>query len=72
MAKTFEGLGPRRTLIGIFKRGDDYYIKDEGSRERWLVAPDDPHLKLLGKRVRATGWEIGARRIIVVEMSAVG
>jgi hypothetical protein len=72
MAKAFEGLGPYRTLIGMFKKGDDYYIKDEGSRKRWLVDPDDPHLKLLGKRVRATGWEIGARRIIVVEMCVVG
>jgi hypothetical protein len=68
----FQGLGAHRTLIGVFKEGDTYYIKVEGSRERWEVEPDAEHLKLLGQHVRATGWEIGTRRIIVVEMQLAG
>lgn len=69
MALGFEGLGKRRTVIGVFKNYDGFHIKEEGSGTRWEVAHDYVHRKLLGKRVRATGWEIGERRMIAIKMT---
>jgi hypothetical protein len=61
-----------RTITGHFRKGvheRSYYIELEGSGLRWDVLPKPAHMKLLGKRVCATGRRSGYKLLNLSEIT---
>jgi hypothetical protein len=70
----FEETRRERTVTGILRKGvheNNYYVELEISGLRWDVNPARRHLKLLNKRVCASGVEVAFKRLSVQGMTLV-